>query len=59
LAVVAEVEDSVVGQQADGPFGVGVVGDMDPEGGVALAGAVEVALEAVGTVAFDAFTLAI
>ena len=28
LAVVAKVEDRVVGQQAHGPLGVGVVGDV-------------------------------
>ena len=38
----------MVGQQAHGPFGVGVVGDMDPQGSPALAGAIEVALEAIG-----------
>jgi hypothetical protein len=48
LAVVAQVQDRVVGQQAHGPLGVGVVGDMDPQGGAALAGAIEVALDAVG-----------
>jgi hypothetical protein len=48
LAVVAQVQNRVVGQQAHGPLGVGVVGDMDPQGGAALAGAIEVALDAVG-----------
>jgi hypothetical protein len=49
LAVVAQVRNRVVGQQPHGPFGVGVIRDMDPQGGAALAGAVEVALEAVGS----------
>jgi hypothetical protein len=48
LAVVAKVDDRMVGQRAHGPLGVGVGGDMDPQGGTALAGAVKVALEAVG-----------
>jgi hypothetical protein len=30
LAIVAQVQDRVVGQQAHGPLGVGVIGDMDP-----------------------------
>jgi len=50
VAVVAEVEDLVVGQDSHGPFGVGVVGNMDPEGGAALAGVAEVLLDGGGVV---------
>jgi hypothetical protein len=45
VAVVAEVEDLVVGQTADSPTGVGVLGDMDPQCGAALAGVAEVAFD--------------
>ena len=45
LAVVVQVEERVVGQQAHGPLGVSVGGDIDPQGDAALAGAVEVAVE--------------
>src|SRR5215213_10694631 len=50
LAVVADVEDLVVRQSAHGPLGVGLVGDVDPESGVALAGGAEVQLDGVGVV---------
>jgi hypothetical protein len=50
VAVVADVEDLVVGQAADGFLGVGLVGDMHPQGGVALAGIAEVQLDGVGVV---------
>jgi uncharacterized ferredoxin-like protein len=45
LAVVAQVEDRMVSQQAHGPLGVGVVGDMDPEGGAALTSTIKVPLD--------------
>jgi hypothetical protein len=50
VAVVAEVEDLVVGQAAHGPVRVGLVGDVDPQGGAALAGIPEVQLDGVRVV---------
>jgi hypothetical protein len=50
VAVVAEVEDRVVGQGSDGPFGVGVVGDVHPQRRAALAGVAEVLLDGGGVV---------
>jgi hypothetical protein len=50
VAVVADVEDLVVGQAADGSLGVGLLGDMHPQGGVALVGIAEVQLDGVGVV---------
>jgi hypothetical protein len=50
VAVVAEVEDRMVGQDADGPLGVGVLGDMHPQRGAALAGVAEVLLDRAGVV---------
>jgi hypothetical protein len=49
-AVVADVEDLVVGQTADGSLGVGLVRNLDPQGGVALASVTEVLLDGVGVV---------
>src|SRR6266508_4585847 len=50
VAVVADVEDLVVGQAADGTLGVGLLRDMHPQGGAALAGVAEVQLDGVGVV---------
>src|SRR5215211_199853 len=50
VAVVAEVEDLVVDQPADGPLSVGLVGDMHPARGAAGAGVAEVELEGVAVV---------
>jgi hypothetical protein len=50
VAVVADVEDLVVGQDTHGPLGVGVVGDVHPERGAALAGVAEVLLDGVGVI---------
>src|SRR5512132_3733523 len=50
MAVVAEVEDLVVGQSSYGPFGVGVVRDMDPQRRAALAGVAEKLLDGLGVV---------
>jgi hypothetical protein len=50
VAVVAEVEDLVVGQAPHSPIGVSVVGDVDPQRGAALAGVAEVLLDGVGVV---------
>ena len=50
VAVVAEVEDLVVGQGADSPIGVVVVENMDPQGGAASTGVAEVELDGVGVV---------
>jgi hypothetical protein len=47
VAVVAEVEDLVLGQAAHGPISVGGVRDVDPQRGAALAGAAEVQLDGV------------
>jgi hypothetical protein len=47
---VAKVQDRVVGQTADGPLGVGLVGDAGPECGAAGAGVAEVLLDGVGVV---------
>jgi hypothetical protein len=38
VAVVADVEDLVVGQPTDGSLGVSLLGDMHPQGGAALTG---------------------
>jgi len=35
VAVMADVEDLVVGQPTDGSLGVGLLGDMHPQGGAA------------------------
>ena len=35
VAVMAEVEDMVVGQPTDGSLGVGLLGNMHPQGGAA------------------------
>ena len=40
----------MVGQDADSPIGVIVVGDMDPQGGAASTGIPEVELDGVGVV---------
>jgi hypothetical protein len=45
VAVVAEVEDLMVGQAADGAIGVGPVGDVDPQRRAALAGITKVQLD--------------
>ena len=50
VAVVAEVEDLVIGQDTHSPLGVGVVGDMDPQGRAALAGVAEVLLDGGGVI---------
>jgi len=50
VAVVADVEDLVVGQGADGSLGAGLIRDMDPQGGAALAGGAEVQLDGGGVV---------
>jgi hypothetical protein len=50
VAVVAEVEDLVVGQGSHGPFGVGLLRDMHPQRGAALAGVAEVLLDGVGVI---------
>ena len=50
VAVVAEVEDLVVGQAADGSLGVGLLGNMHPQRRAALAGITEVLLDGVGVV---------
>jgi hypothetical protein len=50
VAVVAEVEDLVLGQAAHGPISVGGVRDVDPQRGAALAGAAEVQLDGVRVV---------
>jgi hypothetical protein len=40
----------VVGQGADSPIGVVVVGDMDPQGGAASTGVAEVELDGAGVI---------
>jgi len=50
VAVVAEMEDPVVGQATDGPIGVVVVRDMEPQCGAAGAGVAEVELDGLGVV---------
>jgi hypothetical protein len=50
VAVVADVEDWVVGQTTHGSLGVGVVGDVDPQGGAAIPGIAEVQVDGVGVV---------
>jgi hypothetical protein len=45
VAVVADVEDLVVGQPADGPIGVGLVRDVHPQRSAAVAGVAEVQLD--------------
>jgi hypothetical protein len=50
VAVVAEVEDLVVGQGPHRPLGVGLLGDMHPQRRAALAGVAEVLLDGVGVV---------
>jgi hypothetical protein len=49
VAVVTDVEDLMVGQGSHGSLGVGLIRDMHPERGVALAGGAEVQLEGVGS----------